>query len=308
MDTTTVDALVADYLRRLEAAAYRLPADRRGELLAEISEHIAAARASGSGAEAEVRTLLDRLGDPDEIVAAASDGEPAEEVAFTTRPPSVALEIAAVLFLTVGSLLLVVGWLVGVVLLWSSRRWTTGEKLLGTLVVPLGPFGVLILGGLIGGQQCVTTTTSSGPATPLGGTEEAGLQTTEVCSGFALPPWLGIPVLLVAVVGPFVVAGLLVRRARARAALEPPVVRRTTGGGTGRVWGGLEIAAVALLGVGWLVVPIVGPVAGLACAWASAAWTSREKWVATAIAGGGLLLPVIVLVAGVALARGGGVG
>lgn len=304
MDTTTVDALVADYLRRLDAAASRLPADRRAELLAEISEHIAAARASGSGAEAEVRTLLDRLGDPDEIVAAASDGEPAQDVAFTSRAPSVALEIAAVLFLTVGSLLLVVGWLVGVVLLWSSRRWTTAEKLLGTLVVPFGPFGVLILGGLIGGQQCVTTTTSSGPATPLGGTEEAGLQTTEVCSGFALPAWLGIPVLLVAVVGPFVVAGLLVRRARARAALEPPVVRRSTGS----AWGGLEIAAVALLGVGWLVLPIVGPVAGLACAWASAAWTSREKWVATAIAGGGLLLPVIVLVAGVALARGGGVG
>ena len=33
-------------------------------------------------------------------------------------------------------------------------------------------------------------------------------------------------------------------------------------------------------------IPIAGPVAGLVCTWLSQAWTTAEKWVATAIAVG----------------------
>jgi hypothetical protein len=46
-------------------------------------------------------------------------------------------------------------------------------------------------------------------------------------------------------------------------------------------WGPLEIIAVALLTVGSLLLPIVGPTAGLVCAWLSRQWTHREKGVAT---------------------------
>lgn len=107
--TTTVDALVADYLRRLDRAASDLPPDRRSELLEGIGEHISAARAAGAAADkAAVRTLLDRLGAPDDIVAAARDDEPGR-VAGVAAPivpvrPGTGLEFAAVLMLTVGSL------------------------------------------------------------------------------------------------------------------------------------------------------------------------------------------------------------
>ena len=42
--TTKVDALVDRYLTDLEADLRDLPADRRGELLDEVSQHIAEAR------------------------------------------------------------------------------------------------------------------------------------------------------------------------------------------------------------------------------------------------------------------------
>ena len=70
----------------------------------------------------------------------------------------------AALFLTVGSVLFVIGWLVGVVLAWSSRRWTLGEKLVATLVFPGGPFAVLFLAGTITG----TTMCSPRPIPQIG--------------------------------------------------------------------------------------------------------------------------------------------
>ena len=80
----STEALVDDYLRRLERAAYALPPERRAELVLEIRGHIAEARDSAAGPtdEAWTRTLLDRLGTPEEIVAAA------EQISDPTpRPP-----------------------------------------------------------------------------------------------------------------------------------------------------------------------------------------------------------------------------
>lgn len=217
MTTSTVERLVADYLSRLEAASASLAPDRRDELLEEISSHIATARAaSTAGDEAGMRTLLERLGQPEVIAAAALDDSPSTGARphWVSSRPSTALELTAVLMLTAGSFLPVVGWLVGVVLVWVSSRWTTAEKLLGTLVVPLGPGGALMLGGLL-------TQTCSGSTLV---TQESGsdtVVTTGTCTGFALPQWLGVPLLVLALVAPVVVAVVLYRRARARAALEP---------------------------------------------------------------------------------------
>jgi hypothetical protein len=294
------DAIVAEYLRRLDhAAAAVLAADRRTELVGEIADHITTARTSGQTAdEAGVRELLDRLGDPEDIVAAAreSDPEAAPPPAYggpyappapRYRKPGIGLEIAAVLLLTIGSLIPFVGWLAGAILLWASRRFRLGEKILATLVVPGGPFTVLIVGGLMGGQQCSTYST----------TDSAGnsVQGPTTCNGFAFPPWLGIPLLLVALVGPFVIGGILLRRASARAALEPGVPVYGPAGPA--VWGGLEIAAVLLLSVGSFILPGVGPIAGLVCAWMSTQWTTTEKWVATALASLMLAIPLVGLIA-----------
>ena len=68
----TADYLVDDYLERLRRELSGLPGGRRRELLQKISEHIAEGRASLPGDdEAGVRALLDRLGDPEYIAAAA---------------------------------------------------------------------------------------------------------------------------------------------------------------------------------------------------------------------------------------------
>jgi len=285
-----VDEVVADYLARLDRAAQVLSPDRRTELVEEIRDHITQARASGdAGDEAAVRTLLDRLGDPDEIVAAAREGDPVVPPvpqAWPTRRPSIGLEICSVLLLTVGSIIPLLGWLIGVVLLWSSRRWTVVEKLLATLIVPGGPLAIALLAVAVPGQVC-----SSSSLTQSDGSVVDGATT---CTGFTLGPF-GPAILVFWLVAPFVVGGILLRRARLRADREPwvPV---TPPSGSSR-WGGLEIAAVLLLGLGSFLIPVVGPIAGLVCAWASTAWTSREKWIATAVVGCGLLLPVVAVVA-----------
>ncbi|MCO6009231.1 hypothetical protein NE236_30100 [Actinoallomurus purpureus] len=146
---TVTDTLIEEYLGRLETAARALPPDRRAELLAEIREHIDTVLAqSADRDEATVRTVLDRLGSPDEIVHEAGVGlpeaSPAREWAATPEqaPPRArvgALEIAAVILLLIGGVVLpVIGWIVGAVLLWASGRWTLRDKLIGTLVFPGG--------------------------------------------------------------------------------------------------------------------------------------------------------------------------
>jgi hypothetical protein len=57
------------------------------------------------------------------------------------------------------------------------------------------------------------------------------------------------------------------------------------------VWGPVEIVAVLLLSVGGLVLPIVGPLAGIVFVWVSDRWTGRQKIVGTLLG----LLPVLWL-------------
>jgi uncharacterized membrane protein len=137
---TNADRLVNDYLDRLEQELADFPAARRRELVQEISEHIAEARAGlESESEAEIRTMLDRIGDPVDIAAEARGPvEPAPAATVVERRGN-GLEIAALVLILIGGIVLpVIGWLVGVVLLWMSTAWSTQQKLLGTLVVPGG--------------------------------------------------------------------------------------------------------------------------------------------------------------------------
>jgi hypothetical protein len=126
--TTEVDALILRYLQDLEAELGDLPANRRQELLDEVGEHIAAARAAlDPETEAGVRTVLERLGDPADIAAEARErfGVPPPD----PRVPTPRLEIIAIVLRVVPFL----GWVVGVILVWLSRIWTTRDKLIGTL-------------------------------------------------------------------------------------------------------------------------------------------------------------------------------
>ncbi|MGW4211737.1 HAAS signaling domain-containing protein [Lentzea sp. NPDC004789] len=79
------DSLVADYLARVSRATAGLPADRRDELARDLREHIEASRADlPAETEAEVRGILDRLGDPAVIARAA-----AEEAGLSVAPAAV---------------------------------------------------------------------------------------------------------------------------------------------------------------------------------------------------------------------------
>ena len=107
-----------------------------------MTAHIAEARAEGAVSESDVRDMLTRLGSPDEIVAAATDG-----LVLVDAPPRLRRrDVVALMFLACGGLLWLGGWLIGVALLWTSDRWTRREKLLGTL---FWPFGYAIFGFLL---------------------------------------------------------------------------------------------------------------------------------------------------------------
>ena len=72
---TTTHSLVEQYLRRLDTAARSLPRQQREELMAEIREHLSTGLAPDA-TEAEVRNLLDDLGTPSAIIAAAQPDGP----------------------------------------------------------------------------------------------------------------------------------------------------------------------------------------------------------------------------------------
>jgi hypothetical protein len=130
MSDSSLHPLARDYLKRLKKAARRLPRARRKELLREVEAHLSEALPPGTG-EAEAQNVLERLGEPAEIVAEAGTGQ-----ALAARAGM--HEWLAIPLLLIGGFIVIIGWLGGVVLLWTSRVWTLRDKLIGTLVVPGG--------------------------------------------------------------------------------------------------------------------------------------------------------------------------
>jgi uncharacterized membrane protein len=137
------EPLVRDYLGRLESAAWPLAAPRRTELIGEVREHIdAALTEAGARDEVTVRNVLERLGPPEEIVAAEADGAATPEMRTGASSSWGATEIIAVLLLTVGAVLLpFIGPIIGLVFVWASTRWTMREKLIASAIV----VGLLLL-------------------------------------------------------------------------------------------------------------------------------------------------------------------
>jgi uncharacterized membrane protein len=205
---------VRAYLERLDRAAAHLPAGRRGELGDEIAGHLAQALPDGPTA-ADVAQALDRLGPPEEIVAAEEAGQPPAGAVSSPAVPAgrpargTGHEAVAVGMLTVGAVVLpVVGWLVGVLLLWTSRLWTTREKVLGTVLVPGGPATALLTMGafaVVTAESCTTVRVGDAvePATTCTG-------------GVGVPGWLLLLGLLLAAAAPVAVGVVLYRRARER--------------------------------------------------------------------------------------------
>jgi hypothetical protein len=177
MTTGSAEPLISDYLRRVRTAGRQLPRDSRDELVAQLEEHLRDAAPSGSS-RSDVVAALDQLGVP----PVRAGGR----------------EWWAIGLLVPGSVILpVIGWLIGVYLLWTSRVWSIRDKLLGTLVLPGGWMAVPI----------VLITTGSAQNC-------AGTSTTIHCTGSSSTS-VGSWVLLAAVVGlPLITATMLALHAR----------------------------------------------------------------------------------------------
>ena len=138
MSTSTLHPLATAYLQQVRREGRDLPGDRLAELLIDLEEHLSAA-IPVDASEEDAREVLNRLGDPREIVAA----ERPEPIAPAERRGT--REWMAVFLLLFGFIAAGVGWVLGVVLLWRSRAWTTKDKLIGTLVLPGGLFATVLL-------------------------------------------------------------------------------------------------------------------------------------------------------------------
>jgi hypothetical protein len=201
MTTTTLPPAAVAYLKHLRRAARPLPRETRQELLSDIEAHLQEA-IDVEMSEAEVLSILQRLGSPEEIVAAHSSGA----VDSSSSSAKGVHEWAAIILLLFGGFAIGIGWLIGLILLWSSRAWTTVDKLIGTLVVPGGLAGTLFLLLVVGS----TETCTGGPG-----------QTTRCTGGPSTAHHiLQLALLAIFVLGPIATSIYLSRRAR-------PPARRT---------------------------------------------------------------------------------
>lgn len=139
--------VVRAYLRDIETALAPSPAAERALVMEEIAAHIVET-AGDAPDDARIRKALDDLGDPATVAYNATR----DDLAFA--PEGGFLEsrwggVLTVLALAFGGILIpVVGWIAGVAMLWLSKGWTKGEKILGTLVLPGGFVGLLLTAGL----------------------------------------------------------------------------------------------------------------------------------------------------------------
>ncbi len=183
MRKTRRDELTRDYLRELDRRLASLPRSRRRQIREEVEAHIEeGCRQLAPEDGAGTRQVLEQLGEPEEIAREAGAG-------LQRRTWPEALVPVLLLF---GGFVFLVGWLAGVAILWGSPVWRLRDRLLGTLVVPLGLMGVTLIGVVPGAaSECLTYG-------PVGG------RMVTHCTG--LPPPLATLILLVLVVAAFTVA------------------------------------------------------------------------------------------------------
>jgi hypothetical protein len=209
MSETQADVQVEGFLDRLDKALASLPPERRSQLLGDIADHInESLELMTQPTEADVRNLLDRIGDPEEISAEALASEPHRS---SDRTPAGLQEYLAIALLLVGGAFFFVGWIVGLVLLWTSSIWRIRDKLIGTFLLPGGLLPAFIL--LIAPTS--TSVTSGGcEGTPIPGTNRDHVVCTNTTAGTGIPIVWRIVLLAVLVIIPILTAWHLYRRAK----------------------------------------------------------------------------------------------
>jgi hypothetical protein len=207
MSPNDLHPLAEDFLRRLRRAGRQLPPERLNELMAEIEGHLAEAIPPGA-ADAEALEVLERLGSPGDIVEA--ERPPAHGPGRRTWR-----EWAAVILLPLGGFAFGVGWAVGLIFLWSSRLWTTREKLLGTLIVPGGIATALLVAVLTGTKRRCSELVRVQPANGELVERVSRHCTPSAGVSAATSAW-HIALIVLCILGPVVSAVYLARRAHDR--------------------------------------------------------------------------------------------
>ncbi len=179
MSAPHADQLVREYLSRLDSALAGVPQSRREEILDEIANHIAEERSRlGAESDADLRNLLDRVGDPAEVAGAAGAAHHEAGEAHV-QPPVRRIGPVEVLALVLTPLI----WPAGVILLWLSAAWNVRDKLIGTLVPPGGYLALVYLPAL-----ALMSAGPSGGCTTV--RDDQGNIISQSCTGFsALPGW-----------------------------------------------------------------------------------------------------------------------
>ena len=201
MTAPHADQLIDGYLARLRAAAAGLPRSTQLELVDDMRAHIAEARArEAEETDAAILNILDRLGNPVEVVA-----DTRERLGIRPLQPyrPGALEIFAVI-------LVPFFWPVGVILMWISPAWNWRDKLIGTLLPPGGFWFIPIAGALAtsahNGGSCVLSTDAAGHVISNTCPQSAGSS--------LLWAMVAIAVFVVTFVLPLITAGYLALRLR----------------------------------------------------------------------------------------------
>jgi HAAS domain-containing protein len=172
------DKLVRRYLAQLDAALRGVDASRREEIRAEVHRHIEQGRTGLDRDDlASVRALLSRAGDPAAIAAKA--GAP--------PPDSRRWDAWAPWLIIFGPVASGLGWVAGVLILWTSPTWSRRDKLIATFVPPAGL--VALFFGLVATLRAAAGCSGHVPAVLHA---SAGCPT----KGFTLP--LAVAILLIA--------------------------------------------------------------------------------------------------------------
>lgn len=129
---------VLAYLRELDIAARDLPQSVRVDLRARIVRELVA-KSGDSPSEALVADAIAALGDPAELVAVQRASYGIEPDHLLPR------DVAAVYLVGSGPFLLGLGVVLGLILLWSSRRWPLRQRKIATGLFVAGAGATFVL-------------------------------------------------------------------------------------------------------------------------------------------------------------------
>jgi len=187
---TETPQVVRSYLHELEGALRGMPAAERQEIIGGVREELTGLD------EAAASERIELLGDPAFIAAQAR--EAAGDVTPAGRESFGYAVVASLLVAFGGIVVPILGWIVGLGMVWFSRTWSVGEKLIGTLAAPvLGAIGVAV-------SLLLETSATAESASPTFGSSFS----------FAHGSLLIVPVV-------YIVSGLWLL-ARARRTVRPP--------------------------------------------------------------------------------------